>query len=212
VSDAAPVTVLGVLEDEARRSLLIELSDGTSLEVAVEADEARGLTPGLELSPEQRAGLDEAHERKKAARQVFAWLDRRPRTRLDLERRLLDRGYGRAVVRRVLDRFEAEGLVDDRAFAEQFGRERLRNRPVGPRWLLGRLRQEGVDGTVVRAVVDTLFDEFEEVDLAVRALSRKRIDCTEESGRQRAARFLNSRGFSTGAAVEAVRRARVGEN
>ena len=33
----------------------------------------------------------------------------------------------------VLDRFQSEGLVDDRAFAESFGRERLRNRPVGPR-------------------------------------------------------------------------------
>jgi regulatory protein len=212
VSDASSVVVLAAIEDEATRSLVIELSDGTSCEVAVEADEARGISPGLELSDAQLAGLHAAQERKKAARQVFAWLDRRPRTRADLERRLRERGYGRAVIAAVLDRFEAEGLVDDRAFAEAFGRERLRNRPVGPRWLAGRLRQEGVDGAIVRPVVDALFAEFDEADLAVRALERKRLDWREESGRRKAARFLDSRGFSTPAAVEALRRVRSAGN
>lgn len=210
--DESPVIVLSAIEDEARRSLVIELSDGTSCEVAVGADEARGISPGLELSPEQLEGLHLAEERKRAARQVFKWLDRRPRTRADLERRLVEKGFDRSLAGQVLDRFEAEGLVDDRSFAEQFGRERLRNRPVGPRWLGGRLRQEGIDGQVVRAVVDGLFEEFEEVELATRALVRKRADCGDEAGRQKAARFLNSRGFSTSAAVEAVRRVRSGEN
>lgn len=204
----SPVIVLGSIEDETRRSLCIELSDGTSLEVALDAEEARGLTPGLALSPEQRAGLAVADERKKIARQIFQWLDRRPRTRLDLQRRLLDRGYTRQAIDAVLDGFEAQGLVNDRAFAEQFGRERLRNRPVGPRWLLGRLRQDGIDAMVVRSVVDDLFGESDEVELAVRALQQKRVDCGEETGRKRAARFLNARGFTTGAAVEAIRRVR----
>lgn len=204
----SPVIVLGSIEDETRRSISIELSDGTSLEVSMDAEEARGLTPGLALSPEQREGLAAADERKKIARQIFQWLDRRPRTRLDLQRRLMDRGYTRPAIDAVLDRFEAEGLVNDRAFAEQFGRERLRNRPVGPRWLSGRLRQDGIDGEVVRGVIQELFAEHDEVDLAARALQQKRVDCGEESGRKRAARFLNSRGFTTGAAVEAIRRAR----
>jgi regulatory protein len=211
VTDSSAIVVLSVIEDEARRSLVIELSDGTSCEVAVGTEEARGIAPGLELSDQQLAALQQAQQRKKAARQVFLWLDRRPRTRADLERRLREKGYSREVAGQVLDRFEAEGLVDDRAFAEAFGRERLRNRPVGPRWLAGRLRQAGVDGAVVRSVVDGLFDEFEEVELATRALARKRVDCEDESGRQKAARFLNARGFSTSAAVEAVRRVRTGD-
>ena len=65
---------------------------------------------------------------------------------------------------------------------------------------------------MVRGVVSRLFEEFDEVDLATSALLRRRIDCSEESGRQKAARFLKSRGFSTSAAVEAVRRVREGAN
>ena len=204
----APIIVLAAVEDDTRRAVTIELSDGTSLEVAQDAEEARGITPGLELTAEQAAGLRAADERKQIARRVFQWLDRRPRTRRDLDRRLRERGYSREGIEAVLDRFEQEGLVDDRAFAELFARERLRNRPVGPRWLSGRLRQDGVAGQVVQAVVDDLFTEFDETELAVRALGQKRADCGDESGRQRAARFLNSRGFSTSAAVEAIRRLR----
>lgn len=209
---AMRVTVLSVTGNEEQRAVQVELSDGTSLDLAADAVEARELHPGLELSSDQLELLRLADERKRIARQVFSWLDRRPRTRLDLQRRLLERGFQRVAIDPVLDRFEVEGLVDDRAFAEQFGRERLRTRPVGPHWLTGRLRQEGIDPAIVRDVVAALFAEHDEGELAFGALCRKRIDCSAERGRQRAARFLQSRGFSTAAAVEAISRARAGEN
>ena len=96
--------------------------------------------------------------------------------------------------------------MDDRDFAERWGRERLRNRPVGPHWLSGRLRQEGIDPELIRGVVAGLYAEFDEVDLAFRALSRRHFDCMEEKGRQRANRFLRSRGFSMAAVIGAIRR------
>lgn len=212
MSDATPVTVVSVAVDEEQRAVRVALSDGETLTLAAHAVEARELHPGLELSHPRVEALRLADERKRIARRIFAWLDRRPRTRRDLERRLGERGHSPEAIGAVLDRFEAEGLVDDRAFAEQFGRERLRTRPVGPHWLGGRLRQEGVDPDVVREVVGALFAEYDEVELAGQALQRKRIDCRQERGRQRAARFLQSRGFSTEAAVEAVRQARAANN
>ena len=206
------LVVVASVVDELRRALCIDLSDGTSLEVAASADEARGITPGLVLSDSQYDALMTADERKRAARQVFRWLDRRPRTRHDLRTRLRDRGYSAASIETVLDQFESEGLVDDRDFAERWGRERLRNRPVGPHWLTGRLRREGIDSEVVRGVVAGLYSEFEEAGLALRALRSKRLDCTEEKGRQRANRFLRSRGFSISAVIEAIREERSGSN
>jgi regulatory protein len=204
----APITVLAVSDDEARRAVRVDLSDGTSLTLASTAAEVRDLRPGLALSALDLQRLRSADERKRAARQVFSWLDRRPRTRRDLERRLAERGFSAEAIDPVLDRFEAEGLVDDRAFAERFARERLNTRPSGPYWLTGRLRQEGVDAATVREVVAALFAECEEADVAAEALSRKRFDCVSERGRERAARFLRSRGFSTEAAIEAIRRAK----
>jgi regulatory protein len=207
-----PLVVVGSVADELRHALCIDLSDGTSLEVAASAGEARGLTPGLELSAAQHDALLRADERKRAARQVFQWLDRRPRTRHDLRTRLRDRGFSPASVETVLDQFETEGLVNDRDFAEQWGRERLRNRPVGPHWLIGRLRREGIDSEVVRGVVAELYSEFEEAGLALRALRSKRLDCTAEKDRLRANRFLRSRGFSISAVIEAIRVEQTGSN
>lgn len=207
-----PLVVVALVEDGPRRALGIQLSDGTSLSVAVNSEEARGLNPGLELSAIQYEALLLADERKRAARQVFVWLDRRPRTRHDLRTRLRDRGYSAASIETVLDQFETEGVVNDREFAERWGRERLRNRPVGPHWLRGRLRQEGIESAVVTEVVAELYAEFDEAGLAQRALSRKRFDCTEEKGRQRASRFLKSRGFSVPAVIDAIRQMQSGSS
>jgi regulatory protein len=205
-----PLVVVALVEDGQRRSLSVELSDGTTLSVAANSNEARELNPGLELSALQHDALVLADERKRAARQVFLWLDRRPRTRHDLKTRLRNHEYSAASIETVLDQFETEGLVNDRDFAERWGRERLRNRPVGPHWLRGRLLKEGIDSDVVHEVVSGLYAEFEEAGLALRALGRKRFDCTEEKGRQRANRFLRSRGFSVSAVIEAIRQMQSG--
>jgi regulatory protein len=210
VSEEPRPTVLRVVEDAAARALCVALSDGSTYEIAIDSAEARDIVPGLELEQDRREGLRRAERRKLAARKVFGWLDRRPRTREELRRRLAEAGFDDEIASPVLDRFEAEGLVDDRRFAEQWGRERLRNRPVGPRWLAGRLRQEGIDPGVVRAVVDELYAELDESELAERALRKRRLDCDTEAGRGRAARFLGSRGFSTGSSIEAIRRVRQG--
>lgn len=199
-----PLLVVRIDEEDAGRSLSVVLSDGTVLQLAAEAKEARDIVPGLPLSEEAQAALLAADERKRIAKTVFGWLDRRPRTRMDLRQRLLAKGHAPDVVDATLDQFEAQGLIDDRAFAEQFARERLRNRPVGPRWLLGRLRQEGVEGQVVQQVVKTVFEEEDEAELAVRALRGRRLDLSSEAGRGKAARFLSSRGFGAQAAVRAV--------
>jgi regulatory protein len=210
IGEEDPLVVVALVEDGQRRSLSIELSDGTTLSVAANSNEARELNPGLELSALQHDALVLADERKRAARQVFLWLDRRPRTRHDLKTRLRNHEYSAASIETVLDQFETEGLVNDRDFAERWGRERLRNRPVGPHWLRGRLLKEGIDSDVVHEVVSGLYAEFEEAGLALRALGRKRFDCTEEKGRQRANRFLHSRGFSVSAVIEAIRQMQSG--
>jgi regulatory protein len=210
IGEEDPLVVVALVEDGQRRSLSIELSDGTTLSVAANSNEARELNPGLELSALQHDALVLADERKRAARQVFLWLDRRPRTRHDLKTRLRNHEYSAASIETVLDQFETEGLVNDRDFAERWGRERLRNRPVGPHWLRGRLLKEGIDSDVVHEVVSGLYAEFEEAGLALRALGRKRFDCTEEKGRQRANRFLRSRGFSVSAVIEAIRQMQSG--
>lgn len=206
------VIVLTVGLDEGRGSLRIELDDGSSFTVAPDAPEARGITPGLSVDPERIDALRVADERKEIARRVFGWLDRRPRSRADLRRRLRQRGHDDAVIDPVLDRFEQQGLVDDREFATLWVEQAVRRRPVGRTWLWSRLRQQGVDASIASEAVDRVLDSEDEVEAARRALAKRRFDLEDDSVRMKAMRFLKQRGFG-GAVVSAViREARAGDS
>lgn len=205
---AAPTTVATVELDETRRTLTVVLVDGTRFELAPEAPEARGITPGLRLAPARRSELEYAAVRKQIARQVFALLDRRARTRAELRERLLARGYESAPVELVLDQCVAQGLVDDLAFARQWVAAQQRRRGVGARWLHARLRSLGVEEETVRAVLGEVREDTDEIAEALRALATRRLDLEAEVHRRRAARFLQSRGFSSSAILGALERAR----
>ncbi|HKK70576.1 MAG TPA: regulatory protein RecX [Candidatus Krumholzibacteria bacterium] len=196
--------VLSVVADEERRALVIELDDGSTLITAPDAPEARGITPGLVLSDAQRRGLDAAAARKEIARKVFDWLDRRPRCRADLRRRLRDRDHEPEAIEIVLDRFEEQGLVDDRAYARAWAEQAVRRKGVGRRWIEARLRQQGVDASLAREASGIVLDPESELEQARRALASRRLDLDDERQRQRALRFLQQRGFGGATARAAL--------
>lgn len=198
-------TVLSVVADEERRALVIELDDGSTHVTAPDAPEARGLTPGLVLSDDARSALEHAATRKEIARRVFDWLDRRPRCRADLHRRLRARDYEPAAIDAVLDRFEQQGLVDDRAYARAWAEQTVRRKGVGRRWIEARLRQQGIDASLAREAADAVLDAEAELEQAKRALVSRRMDLDDARQRQRALRFLQQRGFGGATARAALR-------
>ncbi len=197
-------TVVSIEADASGRNLSVHLDDGRTLEIAAEAMEARGITPGLVLDGPTLRGLEAAAERKSIARRVFSWLERRPRCRQDLRQRLLTRGHPPDAVDAVLDAFEAQGLIDDRAYARQWSEERLRHRPAGRRWLIAQLRRQGVRGEDAELGVDAAMGTRSELEMARDALRRRRFDLAEQRDRERAMRFLTRRGFATAVARTAV--------
>lgn len=200
--------VLLVDLDEERRALRIELDDGSSFTVAPDAPEARGLTPGLSVASERIDALRLADERKEIARRVFGWLDRRPRCRADLRRRLRQRGHADVAIDAVLDRFEEQGLVDDRDFARAWAEQACRRRPVGRRWLWAKLREQGVDAAIASEAVDAALDADDEITGARTALAKRRFDLDDAAVRAKALRFLQQRGFGGAVARRVVDEAR----
>lgn len=196
--------------DESRRTLVVVLDNGTRLELAPDAEEARGLAPGLYIDAVRGQELARASERKAIARTVFAMLDRRARSRSDLRQRLIARGHAAEAVDAVLARCVEQGLVDDLAFARAWARAQLRRRGVGPRWLRARLRDLGVGSEDVDAVLAELAAHGDPVDDAMRALARRRLDLEVEAERRKAVRFLQARGFTGSTVLQALERFRRG--
>ncbi|RVW09706.1 recombination regulator RecX [Prescottella agglutinans] len=72
-------------------------------------------------------------------------LTERARSRAELDQKLVQKGYPRAVIDTVLDRLAEVGLVDDAAFAEQWVHSRHTYSGRGRRALATELRRKGID-------------------------------------------------------------------
>lgn len=121
-------------------------------------------------------------------------LARREHGRLELQRKLVQKGFNADSVATVLDELSHEGLVSDHRYAESLVHSRIA-RGQGPLKIRAELSQNGI--------ADSLIDEVmsdQKVDWWARAaevrqkkFSSKAADTYDEKSRQ--GRFLASRGF-----------------
>ena len=81
-------------------------------------------------------------------------LEARPRAVAEVRRRLVDAGYGRALVDRAVERLLGLGYLDDEAFARTWVESRDRARPRGEHALRRELALKGVDRAVVDGVLE----------------------------------------------------------
>lgn len=210
---SVPPTILRV---EALRPrglhVRLHLDRGEPLEVALEALERMRLGVGDTLPANRRHHLLDADADIRIRDAALHLLSYRARTRAELRRKLLAKGFRPARVEPCLDRLEARGLVDDEAVAAAFVRDRLRHRPRGKARLAQELRAKGVATAEAERAIETVLDEEEvtEADLVervvegwirrqgkntLRALAAPGHSPEREKVRRRLLGYLTRRGF-----------------
>ena len=106
---------------------------------------------------------------------VLSYLSYRSRSCRELERHLRRRGYEQNLVDRALHRCGELGLVDDRAFAAAFSRDRIRLRPRGVIRLEAELLRKGVSREDAEAGIRAAFKDEELTELELlEATARRR--------------------------------------
>lgn len=154
----------------------ISLSDGSSFFISPESVLDLHLYPEKMLSPEDLELLRETAAEHGAAKKTLDLLSRAEQSRQGLSQKLLRKGYSKSIIERVLDRFEDQGYLSDRRFAEAWVRSRLKKHPEGTAALLSGLRKRGVDGKTAESVVTALVTEeieWEALNRAAEKLSRR---------------------------------------
>ncbi len=123
-------------------------------------------------------------------------LARREHARGELAAKLAARGSGPEATGRVLDALEAEGLLSEERFTEQFVRSRI-GRGQGPRLIREALRQRGIGDAPAREAVER--DDAGWAERASQARSGRFGPAAPADYREwaRQARFLERRGFTT---------------
>ena len=132
----------------------------------------------------------------------------RPRSRRELERRLLAARFEAEEVEDVLVRLERVGLVDDDAFARQYAEQRFGSRKEGSRAVAQGLRAAGIAPSLAEAVSQEA-PEDEEVragDLA-RSRASRLVGVAPEKAFARLSSLLMRRGYGPEMARSAARKA-----
>ncbi|MGH2681338.1 MAG: regulatory protein RecX [Actinomycetota bacterium] len=132
----------------------------------------------------------------------------RPRSRRELERRLLAARFEAEEVEDVLTRLEGVGLVDDAAFAKQYAEHRFGNRREGSRAVVQGLRAAGIAPALAEAVSKEASDDDEEraAELA-RSRASRLAGVAPQKAFARLSSLLMRRGYGPEIARRAARRA-----
>jgi regulatory protein len=132
----------------------------------------------------------------------------RPRSRRELERRLLAARFESDEVQEVLTRLERVGLVDDEAFARQYAEHRFGARKEGSRAVAQGLRAAGIDPALAQTTAEAAPDDDEEraADLA-RSRATRLSGVAPEKAFARLSSLLMRRGYSPQIARSAARKA-----
>ena len=190
-------------------SVFLALDDGDTLELALESVPPGLPDPGEMIPPAVLDDLRSAAERKQVARIIFAILDRRLHPVARIRDKVLEKGYSPAATDAVLEQMASRGLYSDRRYAEAYCRDCLAGRAVGRRYLVSKLRGNGVPASIAVEVAGEILDAGTEEDMADRAAETrwKRTRITGDmKDLAKVVRFLQGRGFDAGLANRAARK------
>ena len=132
----------------------------------------------------------------------------RDRSRRELERRLLQAGFGPEDIAEALDALAGAGLIDDERFAASVVEHALTGRMAGRRGVLSSLLSKGVDRPTAERAVESLGEgEAERAEALARRQASRTHGLDPEKAYRRISGLLLRRGFSPSTAYDAARRA-----
>ena len=159
---------------------------------------AAWLSIGQVLTDEKILAIQQDEANEAAFQNALKVLSYRPRSILEVQKKLQENGFDKTVVDLVIGRLKEGGLLGDQEFAQAWIENRTVFRPRSQRLMALELRQKGVSDEVVQnALASTLDDETLAYQSAI--LYARRLKGLEwQEFRKKLGAFLMRRGFSFG--------------
>ncbi|MDT9547262.1 MAG: recombination regulator RecX [Chlorobium sp.] len=136
---------------------------------------------------------------------AFKLLGLRNHSIAELERKLLTRGCPEESTAEVLRRLKERGVLDDRAFSEEFIRGRLKRRPAGTMKLRAELRKKGVPDNIAEEVLKS-YNGMKGAMLAAEKKLTALMRFTPSVRKKKLEIFLRNRGFGWQEIQQATKR------
>ena len=159
-----------------------------------------GLRVGATIDSDAVEGLSRQDESHRACQAALRFLGARPRSELEVRRRLLRHGFAGAAIDGAIDRLRRLGYLDDGTFAAFWIESRRAFKPRSARLVAQELRQKGVAG---EAVDLSDWDDDAAALAAAQRWIRSRRFATPADFERRVGECLRRRGFG-GASIRAA--------
>jgi regulatory protein len=181
--------------------------DNEAIGAVAEKDVVRlGLSEQIELDDAETADLRSVAGFAEALRVVNRFLGHRPRTVEEVRQRLLRAGLDGEVIATAIEALQAQGLLDDKRFADMWVESRKTFSPRSPRMMQAELRRKGVDRTTIDESLGDV-SEDDETKLAIEAGRQRlrRYNAGDKPGFERSmGAYLGRRGFAYSAVRAAL--------
>ena len=144
---------------------------------------------------------------KPARAAALRYLKTRDRTVQQMRDHLAKKEFSEEIIEATIRTFHDLGYLDDNRFAERFARNRMETRQWGRRRIADELRKRGISRDVAHAMLDEVFEELDESDLALACAEKKIRSLTgleKPTARRRLAQFLQRKGFGPDAVFKTV--------
>ncbi len=192
-----------ILDMKMRRGrperFIVQLEDEQELVLTPEIVLKYAIAPEKEYSDEEFLAILEEDSLRQAKDQLMRYLSIRPHSRLELVRKMREKGYRFPVINRALDEMEKLELVDDMKFTRLFIQNELLLRPVSRLLLAQKLAQRGISRDISDPLLNELLPAELELEIA-RKLTRKFLKSNAryepKKRREKLIRYLQGKGFT----------------
>ena len=186
--------ITGLSSNRAGKKVKVYLDGTFAFTVESEVAIVQGIHVGDILSESRIRALKQADLFQNCLDAALRFLHYRPRSELEIKRRLRSRNYGTVIVEKVISRLKQQGYIDDAAFTRYWIENRFQFNPRGVRALRQELWQKGVDD----ATIDEALAGYDEDEAAARATEkalRRLHGLDPQILRRRLNDYLRRRGF-----------------
>lgn len=186
--------VITAIEPQKRNKERVNVFLDGEFAFGLDALAATGLHVGQALTSDAVAALQDEDAFERARQSAFRYLAYRPRSIAEVQRNLRRKEFDEVQVERVTTYLIQKGYLDDRAFAAYWVEQRETFKPRGSL----ALRQELAEKGVAREIIDSVVDDVDEQEAALRA-ARKRASRWSHlpfaDFRRKLGGYLQRRGF-----------------
>lgn len=151
---------------------------------------------GKVLTDADIESLQQSETLELAYYQALRLLSYRPRTAMEIQRKLQEKGFAEAVVTQTQERLSKNGLLDDSRFAQDWVDNRTAFRPRSHKALAIELRRKGVADEVISQALVEAGDEETLAYQAARRKASRLAGCERREFRNSLVGFLARRGFA----------------